>query len=112
MTIKTALWISLIVIYASASGLCSDSKPLEVEEALAAKEFADRVPLALSVDGKLVAYTVIDPKLRLSEKPSGSVEFTRTGVPSEWAYGAIWLADTKGVQITKLTSDQSSSWAP
>ncbi|HET9363475.1 MAG TPA: prolyl oligopeptidase family serine peptidase [Candidatus Angelobacter sp.] len=102
----------LIVISAAISGFCSDSKPLEIEETLEAKDLADRVPLALSADGKWLAYTLIDPKRRLTERTSGTVEFTQTGVPSEWAYGAIWLAETRGAQITRLTSDQSSSWAP
>lgn len=108
---KIVSWI-LFVLLSSISSFCSDSKPLEIEEALAAKEFADRVPLALSTDGKWLAYTLIDPKRRLSDRKFGSVVFTRTGVPSEWAYGTIWLADTTGGQIERLTSDQSSSWAP
>lgn len=114
MNVKISMSVPLIVIsiLITGSGYCSDFRPLEIEEVLSAKEFADRVPLALSPDRKWLAYTLIDPKRRLSERTSGGVEFTRTGVPSEWAYGALWLADTKGVRTIRLTPAQSSSWAP
>jgi len=112
MRIQTAVMFSLILIFPPVRGFSTDSKPLGINEALSAKEFADREPLALSPDGKWLAYTLSNPKRRLIAKLSGSVEFTPGGVPTEWAYGSIWLTDMENKQARQLTSDQSSSWAP
>lgn len=85
------------------------SQPLQVDEALAVRHFADRVPLALSPDSKLVAYTVSDPR-RLAKN------FTRyfgvTGTPG-WQRGSDVLITDVGSGVThSLTGGRGASWGP
>lgn len=83
--------------------------PLPVEGALHVKEIAPLLPLALSPDGKWLAYTVHD---RWISGPSSLENYLRTGVPP-WASGThIELTDLKSKQSENLIGSGSDSWLP
>jgi len=76
-----ALLLGLVFITPGAAA--SNSFPLQVEDALRIKSFANCSPIALSPDGSWVAYTVKDFSKQLIEGDKRYEDFTRTGITSQ-----------------------------
>lgn len=82
--------------------------PLTVEDALGNRSFPIYMPIALSPDGKFVAYA-----LELPVKNQTSVRYTPTGVPGASRGCDIWMTNTETGETENLTEGKgTSSWAP
>jgi len=83
--------------------------PLTVEDALQTKEFAELTPIALSPDGKWLAYTTKD------NQKSCAVEFkewVRSGVRSVFTGTDIWIVNTETGETKNLTGDIGDNFLP
>lgn len=83
--------------------------PLAVEDALQTKEFAELTPIALSPDGKWLAYTTKD------NQKSRAVEFkewVRSGVRSVFTGTDIWMVNTETRETKNLTGDIADNFLP
>jgi dipeptidyl aminopeptidase/acylaminoacyl peptidase len=89
----------------------TDSKPLSADAILSAVEFADRVPLALSPDGKVLAYSLVSSRRRELHAQTKTADFTDSGVPFEWAYTEIWITEIDSGHSKRII-DATSSWGP
>jgi dipeptidyl aminopeptidase/acylaminoacyl peptidase len=94
-------------------GLCSTgvraTTPLSIDAALSARQFAQLMPIALSPDGKWLAYTVQNH--REMAAPDVRV-YAQTGVPP-WASGTdIFLANIASGRTTDLTKGLGDNWQP
>jgi dipeptidyl aminopeptidase/acylaminoacyl peptidase len=86
-----------------------ETKALAVEDALRTKEFGPLMPIALSPDGKQLAYTVQDNG---RARPFDSETYDRTGVPP-WALGTdIWIQDMESGTVRNLSGSQGDNWLP
>ena len=84
--------------------------PLQVKDILGIREFADRVQVDLSSDGKFVAFTLRDP-VRAAPK-DGATYFGSTGVPRGQRGTDIFVTEVLTSKTTKLTADRGSNWSP
>ena len=84
--------------------------PLQVKDILGIREFADRVQVDLTADGKFVAFTLRDP-LRAASK-DGSTYFSSTGVPRGQRGTGIFVTEVLTSKTTNLTADRGSNWSP
>jgi dipeptidyl aminopeptidase/acylaminoacyl peptidase len=88
------------------------SRPLSVADAMGQRAFGVRIPIDISPDGRFVAYTLEDPRLR---EPTGEMRFfyfSRTGAPVEAQGCDVWVADTRGGAARNLTEGKGTSWGP
>lgn len=104
---RTVVWF-LILFSMGSSNAYGQSTALPLDAILGTRTFGDRIPLALSPDGQLVAYTVLEP----SRKESSGERFTATGVPIDQGASDIWISDLKGGKSRSLTQSKGSSWGP
>jgi len=83
--------------------------PLSVDDALSARQFAQLMPVALSPDGKWLAYTVQNHRQMTAP---GVRLYLETGVPP-WASGTdIFLVSTANGVTTNLTTGVGDNWQP
>jgi dipeptidyl aminopeptidase/acylaminoacyl peptidase len=86
-----------------------EAKALAVEDALRTKEFGPLMPIALSPDGRQLAYTVQDNG---RPRPFDLGPYDRTGVPP-WALGTdIWIQDMESGTVRNLSGGQGGNWLP
>jgi dipeptidyl aminopeptidase/acylaminoacyl peptidase len=87
--------------------------PLPIKEALKTKNVAMFTPLALSPDGKIVAYALQDTNRKAQSKaPRSQKDLESIGIPLRAEYCDIWISDT-GTGVTKnLTQSRGTNWAP
>jgi dipeptidyl aminopeptidase/acylaminoacyl peptidase len=104
----------IVVVFAACAlmGVAANAQtkvaPLTVEDAINHRSFPVYMPLALSPDGKLVAYT-----LELPHNKQTSSRYTPTGVPSPSRGCHVWITDTETGETENLTEGKgTSSWAP
>lgn len=93
------------------SGEPPDSKPLDVDALVRAPRLALFSPPSVSPDGRLAAYTVVDPSripLRVDQAEVG----LRTGVPWHAFGGDIWLSDLASRERRNLTKGAGDNWLP
>lgn len=90
----------------------SHSRPLEVEDVMAVRGFADRVPIALSPDGRLVAYTVSDPRRLAAVAVEHARYFGPTGTTAQQRGSAVLLTDVRTGATRSLMGDRGTSWGP
>ena len=85
------------------------ARPLQVEDALRFKRFGQLMPIALSPDGKRLAYTVQEnEKMRAANLKADA----RTGVAS-WAVGTdIYVQSTDSRTVRNLTQSKGNNWLP
>ena len=102
-----ALFIAPLSLDAQARPTTS---PLQVQDVLGVREFADRVQVDLSPDGKFVAYTLQNP-VRAGSK-DGSRYFGVTGVPRGHRGTDVFVTEVFASKTTNLTADRGSNWAP
>ena len=72
------------------------------------------IPIDLSPDGKLVAYTLQDISRKDETANSGSPsnDLTRTGVPRRALYCDVWITDVATGVAKNLTEGKGTSWGP
>jgi dipeptidyl aminopeptidase/acylaminoacyl peptidase len=89
--------------------------PLPIEDAVGALSFGDggRIPIDVSPDGKVVAYTLQD----LRRKQPGKNErysflISQTGALTTAEGCDIWIADTKTGESSNITGGEGNNWGP
>ena len=108
MTIRSFAAIAFIVA-ARVAAQTPASGPLQVRDVLAIREFADRVQVDLSPDGKFVAFTLKSP-VRGAAK-DGTRYFSNTGVSGAFRGTDILVTEVLTAKTTNLT-DRGSNWSP
>jgi len=91
------------------------SAPLQVRDILSVREFADRVQVDLTPDGKFVAFSMQDPIRAASIGAAASSRyFTATGVPLGGTHGTdVYVTEVLTSQTRNVTQGiRSSSWSP
>lgn len=83
--------------------------PLPVEQALAARDFADLTPLALSPNGAWAAYTVSEQQRPDRQTRNG--RFASTGVPWQLDHAEIRLTNTTAGTSAKVGGRSYSAWS-
>ena len=95
----------------ASSAPAQSSRPLSVEAALAQPSFQPFAPVALSPDGRRVAYTLIYPS-RASVRSTVDSWYTRTGVPSTAVGARIRITELETGRTLVVGNDSATSWAP
>lgn len=90
----------------------TESRPLRVAEVLDVHEFADRTQVDLSPDGRLVAFTMQDPKRAASGPRGTSAYFSPTGVPRGHRGTGILISDVRTGATRVLSGRTGASWSP
>ncbi|MGD1148830.1 MAG: prolyl oligopeptidase family serine peptidase [Thermoanaerobaculaceae bacterium] len=86
--------------------------PLTVGEALGTLALASRMPIALSPDGELVAYTVKDDSKLESTQDERYAYYSRTGAFNEALGCDVWVANTKSGESRNLTGGKGTGSSP
>jgi dipeptidyl aminopeptidase/acylaminoacyl peptidase len=86
-----------------------EAKALAVEDALRTKEFGALMPVALSPNGRQLAYTVQDNG---RARPFGLGTYDRTGVPPGGLGTDIWIQDIESGTVRNLSGGQGDNWLP
>ncbi len=86
-----------------------EAKPLAVEDALQTKEFSPLMSIAISPDGRLLAYTVQDNG---RARPFDLGIYDRTGVPPGALGADIWIQDIESGTVRNLSGGQGDNWLP
>jgi len=84
------------------------TQPLDLMDVLTMRRFGWHAPLALSADGRQVAYVVSRPT---DEVVPDGVLYTATGAPYMYHANDIWLTGIPGGESRDLTGGQGTSWA-
>jgi dipeptidyl aminopeptidase/acylaminoacyl peptidase len=110
MTIRSFFALSILCIFAArATAQAPASGPLQVRDVLAIREFADRVQVDLSPDGKFVAFTLKSP-VRGAAK-DGTRYFSASGVSGAFRGTDVLVTEVLAAKTTNLT-DRGSNWSP
>src|SRR5215211_68507 len=117
MNIKWLAVCSSILVHLLASETAMAQKqlaPLPLKEAFKSLNFPPFIPIDLSPDGKLVAYTLqdISRKNQTAATDSPSYDLTRTGVPRDALYCDVWITDIDTGAPKNLTRSKGNSWGP
>jgi dipeptidyl aminopeptidase/acylaminoacyl peptidase len=95
---------------ASAGQYRPDQVPLPIEEAISAKDFAPRAPLALSPKGLWIAYTLEQQRNR---EPRGwSKRIPGGAVAQALENTELWLTNTETGASRKLAGGEYGAWSP
>jgi hypothetical protein len=86
--------------------------PLNVRDALGVLALANRMPIALSPDGELVAYTVEDNRKRESTNDDRYMYYTKTGAFTEAVGCDLWITNTKSGESRNLSAGNGASSSP
>jgi len=114
MNLRSALQkfiLSIMVVLTCAIAVAQVS-PLSIEDALGTLSMANRMPIALSPDGQLVAFTVEDDRRRESTQSERYSFYTKTGAFTEALGCDVWIVDTKRGGARNLTGGQGTSSSP
>lgn len=106
---------SFIIIILAAGGFIfgqTKTEPLALKHILNINVWANRQPLFLSPDGKLVAVAMVRPSRAASSADAGASYFSRNGVPETTFGSDIWLVNTETGETKNLTLEQGHSWSP
>ena len=85
-------------------------QPLSVDLAISQPEFPAYMPIALSSDGKLVAYT-LQYSTRLVG-PKQNVGFNSKGVPQAVLGTRVWITDVQTARTFPVGDSSATSWGP
>lgn len=115
MTLKFPSALSHTVLIAALAFpvplFAQSAPPLQVRDVLAIREFADRVQLDLSPDGKFVAYAMQEPA-RATLIQAGARYFTGSGVPVTQGGTNVYVTEVLAAQTKNISENRGSSWAP
>lgn len=107
-----------LYVYLSCSLLSSSCAPqsvapIPVDTLLRAKQFPLLGRLRISPDGRYVAYSLIDPLRRVTDKAlTADVRRTHSGVPQIVLGSDVWLTNLQNGETRNLTQGRGTSWAP
>ena len=89
-------------------------EPIPIKEAFQTLNFPLFIPISLSPDGRLLAYTLQDIRRKDQTAADGSPSYdlTRTGVPRDALYCDVWISDLVLGTATNLTNGRGNSWGP
>ena len=107
--------LTMFFLFQSASPAHAQKRlaPLPIKEAINTLSLSRFTPVALSPDGKLVAYALYDHVRKAQATSSRSPEdLERIGIPRGAAYCNIWITDTSTGSAKNLTQGRGTSWAP
>jgi dipeptidyl aminopeptidase/acylaminoacyl peptidase len=108
-------FVSLLLLFTKAAAVGQKQlAPLPIKEAFKTLNFPPFIPISLSPDGKLVAYTLqdISRKAQTANEGSPSYDLTRTGVPRDALYCDVWTTDLDTGVARNLTQYKGNSWGP
>src|SRR6266480_123289 len=96
-----------------AGTLAGQARPLSVEDVLGVRQFTDREQVAVSPDGRLVAYALVDPRRApaLAEADHSS-QFSPSGVPVFDRGADVFVTDRRSGTTRNVAAGQGSSWGP
>jgi dipeptidyl aminopeptidase/acylaminoacyl peptidase len=108
--IRTVCFLTLLYLVLTQSSALGQKQlaPLPIKEAIKTLNLPMFIPIDLSPDGKLVAYTL--QGIGRKEETAGSV--SPTGVPRSALYCDVWISDLKTGAATNLTQGKGTSWGP
>jgi dipeptidyl aminopeptidase/acylaminoacyl peptidase len=86
-------------------------RPLPIDVLLGASTLAPYSAPAVTPDGRLLAYTVVDAH-RAHDEPGPGADVYRTGVPWYARGGDIWLSTIAGGDARNLTGGVGNNWSP
>ena len=109
---RFAALLLLCVISARGMSQSVASGPLQVRDVLSIREFADRVQVDLSPDGKFVAYTLKNPLRAAGAAADGNRYFSNTGVSAAFRGTDIYVTEILASKTTNLTAEHGSNWSP
>ncbi len=96
-------------IAVAAGTSAQERKPIAVDDILKTKRIAPFVPIALSPDGKRLAYTVQDNR---RANAFDSKAYYRTGL-AFWGSGSdIWIQNPEPGEVRNLTGGNGENWLP
>jgi dipeptidyl aminopeptidase/acylaminoacyl peptidase len=104
--------IVLVLAAQSNAGALDPARPLAVEDALAQLTFASRVPIDVTLDGQIVAYTLTGPGRREAVGDRRFSRFSKTGAPAELQGCDVWITRIATGATRKLSGRDGSSWGP
>lgn len=114
MAMSRALRLSMALGAPLAAQSAATHEPLKVRDVLSVKQFADRVQLDLSPDGKFVAFSLQDPvRAAVRDPASATSYFSTSGVP-RGLYGTdVYVTEVLTSQTKNITEGiRSSNWSP
>jgi len=121
LSVARAALVGAIAVLVTLSGASAASgvegqtglrEPLPVAVAVGANQFPNFSKLAVSPDGKLVAYAVENGSRLLEPRLSTAILWTKSGVPAGYQGCDVWLTDLQTGHTSNLTGGRGSSWAP
>ncbi len=87
--------------------------PLQVSDILGVREFADRVQVDLSPDGKFMAFSLQDPtRAAVRDSMPTSQYFGATGVPRGHRGTDVHVTDVLSAQTRNITQGRGANWSP
>lgn len=105
--------LCLAVLLTSASAFAGEVEaPLPIADALGTLALANRMPIALSPDGELVAYTVKDDSRLTSTSDERYAYYSPTGAFNEALACDVWVADTRMGEARNITGGKGTSSSP
>ena len=107
------LSLTLLLLFAQVIAFAQKQlAPIPIKEAFKSVNFPPFIPIDLSSDGKLVAYTLqdISRKYQTADAGSPSYDLTRTGVPRDALYCDVWISDVETGVARNLTEGKGNSW--
>ena len=110
-----SLWLCALLWQGSVNDTLAQKQlaPLPVKDAINTLNLPMFTPIALSLDGKVVAYTLRDSNRKAQAKTFRSPEeLERRGIPRGVDFCDIWITDTTTGSTMNLTQGQGTSWAP
>jgi dipeptidyl aminopeptidase/acylaminoacyl peptidase len=87
--------------------------PLSIADALGTRSLGDLSRMALSPDGKWIAYMVRDNRRAVSLRDGEEKYFeVYTGIHAQNRFSDMWVANTETGEARRLTGGKDSSWGP
>ena len=111
MSMRATLICGFSLIF-GVSSITQEPHVLPIEDAIKTHALGEMSPLALSPDGRFLAYMVQDNQRLLVQKEPELATYLRTGVNTRSRQGDLWLTDTNTGRTRSLTNELGSNWDP
>ncbi|HEX9483968.1 MAG TPA: prolyl oligopeptidase family serine peptidase [Gemmatimonadaceae bacterium] len=98
------------MLLAASAARAQMSKPLPIDVALDQPGFPLHMPIAMSPNGRWVAYTLQHPKR--THAPHAAQGYTSSGVTVAVASCQLWLTDTRSGRTISVSDEGATSWGP
>lgn len=109
--------LTLFLLLLTEPGVATGQKqlaPIPVRESFDILTFPPFIPISLSPDGQLVAYTLqnISRKYQTADSGSPSYDLTSTGALRDALYCDVWIKELDTGKVKNLTEGKGNSWGP